>query len=282
MIKLLDSYRTQLFTDHVPKEVKHVSFSSLKKWKECPFRYMLEYIYEIDKFEGNIHTVFGTAVHGTMELLYGAKQAYLPIPSNRELRSRFDLLFELECDNLSIDASDRVEFANQGHRIVPLVYDRLVEEFGPFDVVSIEEELYEDIENTDIKYKGFIDMVIRLASGKYVILDWKTTSYGWNRYKRMDYYGTLMQSTLYKYYWCKKHGVALKDVQTYFVLLKRTVKDPSKCVEFFKVSNGPKSIDKALKVVKGMVTSLKNDMYPKLRSEKACRYCQYKEGEYCN
>ncbi len=44
-----------------------ISYSSLKKYIECPFEYYLNYILKIDRFEGNYSTRFGTLSHNYIE-----------------------------------------------------------------------------------------------------------------------------------------------------------------------------------------------------------------------
>ena len=46
---------------------KHISFSELKIWNECPYKHKLMYVDGIKNFLGNEHTAFGSAVHDTCE-----------------------------------------------------------------------------------------------------------------------------------------------------------------------------------------------------------------------
>ena len=46
---------------------KHISYSEIKVWDECPYKHKLVYIDEVKKFLGNEHTAFGTAVHEVCE-----------------------------------------------------------------------------------------------------------------------------------------------------------------------------------------------------------------------
>ena len=48
-------------------ELKRISFSELKNWKECPYRHKLIYIDKLPHFEGNEYTAFGTAIHAVCE-----------------------------------------------------------------------------------------------------------------------------------------------------------------------------------------------------------------------
>ena len=48
-------------------DIKRISFSELKNWKECPYRHKLAYIDKIPHFQGNEFTAFGTAIHAVCE-----------------------------------------------------------------------------------------------------------------------------------------------------------------------------------------------------------------------
>ena len=57
-------------------------------------------------------------------------------------------------------------------------------------------------------------------------LSYKTTSWGWNKFKKSDKLIAL-QLQLYKYFWSKKHNVSKdeqKNIKLCFLLLKRTAK----------------------------------------------------------
>ena len=47
--------------------IKRISFSELKNWKECPYRHKLIYIDQLEHFEGNEYTAFGSAIHEVCE-----------------------------------------------------------------------------------------------------------------------------------------------------------------------------------------------------------------------
>ena len=47
--------------------MSHISFSALKTWTECPFKFKLTKVDNIAGFEGNHYTAFGTAVHNVCE-----------------------------------------------------------------------------------------------------------------------------------------------------------------------------------------------------------------------
>lgn len=73
---------------------KHISFSELKTWAECPFKHKLTYIDKIKGFTGNAFTAFGTAIHSVCEHI--AKGELDPI----DYDEHFDLAFLCELKKL--------------------------------------------------------------------------------------------------------------------------------------------------------------------------------------
>ena len=56
---------------------KHISFSELKIWNECPYKHKLVYLEKVKEFKGNEHTAFGTAMHHVCEnLVVNSKADY--------------------------------------------------------------------------------------------------------------------------------------------------------------------------------------------------------------
>ena len=149
--------------------------------------------------------------------------------------------------------------------------------------VKAEEELYEDIEGFDLKFKGFIDAVIKVPKKKgegwiYWILDWKTAnSYGWKRQKKQDILMTA-QLILYKHFWSTKHNVPMSDIRCGFILLKRGGKPGNMC-DIVNVSVGPKSLDKGLKIMRSMIKNVQKQF--SLKNRNSCTYCPYKDTEHC-
>ena len=270
-----------------PTGKPHVSFSEIKMWKECPYRHKLFQIDKIDLNEPSPFLDFGTAVHEGCEFIVEKK-----IPNRlkleKDIREDWD---KYGFDNPEWIAKqpgwykyapveDWISWANNMWNEVP---DFLDETFENWETVKAEEELYEDIENSEMKFKGFIDAVIKVPKKKgdgniYWILDWKTAqSYGWRREKKQDILMTA-QLILYKYFWSRKHGIPLKDIRCGFILLKRGAKQGKVC-ELVPVSVGPKAIEKATKILRSMLKSVERGF--SLKNKNACTYCPYSGTEYC-
>lgn len=258
------------------KEIKRISYSELKNWKECPYRHKLIYIDKIDTFQGNEFTAFGTSIHAACEE---------SIPNN--LQNPIDLFrksFEVELNKLrqlevALDENLISDMYTQAIPICEQLLPAVKEYFKEFEVVSVEEEILEPItefESYGKKFKGFIDMVIKTDDGNYHIIDWKTCSWGWSSYKKTDAM-TNYQLTYYKNYFSKKHNIDQSQIKTYFALLKRTAKKQN--VEIFKVSSGPKKTDNSLKVLENAVINIERGTTVKNRLN--CKYCNFHKTEHC-
>lgn len=158
----------------------------------------------------------------------------------------------------------------------------LDETFSEWETVEAEEMLYESIENRDLNFKGYIDAIIKCKDSrgkeKYWILDWKTAgAWGWRRDKKQDILMTA-QLILYKHYWSRKHGIPLTDIRCGFILLKRGGKLGKIC-ELVPVSVGPKSLERANKIVGNMISAVRRGLF--LKNRNSCKYCDFLDTPHC-
>jgi len=253
-----------------PTRKGHVSFSEVKNWSECPWRHKLLYIEKKGTFEGNVHTFFGTAVHESCESFIKTKKMKPEIAVN---------MIRKEWKENGFD--DVESWCESAERILSEVPSFLDETFPGWEPYDAEEQLFESIDNHDLKFKGFIDAILKVPgkNGKFLywILDWKTTSWGWSPFKKRDFIVS-SQPRLYKVFWSKKHNIPESQVRTGFVLLKRSAKDGKRC-ELVTVSVGPKSRTKSLKIVDNMIKSVKKGVF--LKNRLSCKYCEFKDTSDC-
>ena len=270
-----------------PTGKPHISFSEIKTWKECSWKHKLTYVDKIDVFEPSPFLDFGTAIHEGCESL---------IEKSEPDRTKLILDIRNAWNEHGFDDPDWVEkqpgwykyhhcdewvdWANNMWDDVPRFLDK---EFPNWETVAAEEELYEEIEDSDIKFKGFIDAIIKVPKKRgdgfiYWILDWKTAnSYGWRRQKKQDILMTA-QLILYKYFWARKHNIPLGDIRCGFVLLKRGGSPGNMC-DLVSVSVGPKAIDRALKIMRSMIKMVNKKFY--LKNRNSCTYCPFKDTKHC-
>ena len=139
--------------------------------------------------------------------------------------------------------------------------------------------MFEDLDECDLKFKGFIDLVIKTQDGKYHIIDWKTCSWGWDSKRKADRI-TSYQLTLYKHFFAKKHDLDASNIETHFALLKRTAKTNN--VEIFKITSGAKKTKNALNLLNQSVYNIKNSRHVKNRLSCTAGYgCEFYKTKHC-
>ena len=265
--------------------MSHISYSELKEWVACPWKHKLNYIDKINEFKGNEYTAFGTALHTVCEnLVQSRSENTTPVFDPKVL---FQEEFLRNLKTLKDETPDLVlrpeivsDMRTQGEKLTEYIMPALAQYFGKFEIFGVEEKLYEEMPKQDYNFKGFIDLVVKTNDGKYHIIDWKTCSWGWDNRKKSEKMVTY-QLTLYKHFWCEKHNIDSKNVETHFALLKRTAK--KNLVEIFKVSSGDRKIQNALKLLNKALYNIKKSHHIKNRLSCYGRYgmCEYYKTEHC-
>jgi len=280
-----------------------LSWSSIQTFQKCPKRYKLKYVDKLVSYSSNEYTIFGSTVHDLLEELCN---------TNRDLKeNEFQDLFikrivESASSKFFIEwyntgknylLSDYLEefydkhyrkqliseMIEQGEFLIVKTLEELKNYFGEFQVISTEHEMNEEMSevksNSTWKIKSFIDLVIKTNDGKYHIIDYKTTNYDWDTNKRRDPLYTY-QLQLYKHFYCKKHDLNPKDVETYFILLKRNEK--RKKVEILRMSSGNKKNNNMLSMIDKTVQNIERGFFPPLGNFSDCRWCPFRRSEFCN
>ena len=260
----------------------HISFSELKEWVTCPWKHKLTYIDKIDKFIGSEHTAFGTAMHTICETLvqlentenYNAKKHF-----QEEFLKNLQELKELD-PAITLNTELVLAMRTQGDKLTEYVLPGLKKYFGNFKLISVEEKLFEPIENKDYDFKGFVQLVIQTSDKKYHVIDWKTCSWGWDQRKKTDKLINY-QLTLYKHFWCKKNNINPTDALTHFALLKRTAKNNH--VEIFKATSGQKKTENALKLLNKAIYNIQKQNHVKNKLSCYGRYgtCMFYNTPHC-
>ena len=120
----------------------HISYSELKIWAECPFKHKLMYIDKIKGFIGNEYTAFGGAIHSLCE------SAVVGALSEDDYEDFFQNSFRDELKKIEVTKPSLVmEMLEQANNISPNILPALDKHFGEYEVVSVEERLFEDIQN---------------------------------------------------------------------------------------------------------------------------------------
>lgn len=244
----------------------HISYSELVEFANvCQHRWNLNYLQNLRSNVYSIHFDFGTAVHEALEVYLTKKD---PVDVETAVQRFKDTMAKLTGENgkryeKPLPVKDYADLLGAGERILRAVKD--IPELKDAEVVHNEYPLFESIDRddgVDIKFKGFIDLVIKTKTkaknGDTVlyVCDFKTCSWGWGRETREDKWKHF-QIFLYKYYLCKKFNIDPKYVRTAFILLKKRPPKGTDPVEFFPVSAGPISVQRALNVLNENLTEMR-------------------------
>tara|TARA_A100001011_G_scaffold385900_1_gene460766 strand:+ start:591 stop:1367 length:777 start_codon:yes stop_codon:yes gene_type:complete len=254
------------------QNIKRISFSELKNWKECSYRHRLIYIDKKEYFSGNEFTAFGTAIHTACENKLLDPEIKAIDVFNKSFEQEISLL---ETFDLKLVEDMRKQAIPLCENILPAIKSN----FPDYKLISVEEEILEPITEFEAygkKFKGFIDLVIKTPDEKYHIIDWKSCSWGWGRDKRNNALISY-QLTYYKNFFSKKHNIEPKNIETYFALLKRTAAKDN--VEILRMTSGPKKVENSLKVLENAVINIERNNFIKNRLN--CKYCKFYKTENC-
>lgn len=254
---------------------EHISYSELKDWASCPFYHKKAWMEKVTTFEGNEYTAFGSAIHDVCE----KKLLKENIDEREVFQIGFDKrLQDLIQKNIEVNPTNIEQMKEAGPAILSEVDAALKDYFGDYEVFSSEEMLYVPIEDFNIYFKGFVDAVVKVGD-TYHLFDWKTCSWGWDSRKKAEKLVTY-QLTLYKHFFCQKHKIDPKKVETHFALLKRTAKKDR--VEIFRVTSGSKKTENALKLLYQAIYNISKGLHIKNRLSCLKPYrCQLYKTPHC-
>jgi hypothetical protein len=271
---------------------EHISYSELKQWKDCGWRHKLIYIDKLQTFEESPHLHYGTIIHDACEHYLKTKQLKLKEVEDKIIETWDVCGFDsddfviLQTNRALLDGwtykHEKVDkWVQWAKAMISALPGFLESTFPEWEYVAAEESLYEDINNTEVSFKGFIDCVIKVPTKgkyKYWILDWKTASgRGWSTEKKRDF--TIQsQVILYKHFWGLKHNVEMKDINCGFVLLKKVTKQEKAC-QLLKVSAGPVMLERSQKMISNMLKTLDKKMF--LKNKNNCKFCEFRGTEHC-
>jgi len=280
-----------------------VSFSQYSMWSSCPQQYKLAYIDGLSESTSNIHSVFGTAMHETLQhyldkvLKISKTQADKMINLKEFLKERMRETYIKESNNGETQIctkEEMVEFLEDGN--VLLDWFQKSKNFNRFfslkhdELVAIEQPINTKI-GDNVNFMGFIDLVIRdTFNGRYKIIDFKTSTRGWSKYQKADPVKNA-QILLYKKFYAELIGISEDMIDVEFIILKRKVEVvediPTHRMSRHVPANGKPSINKAWKGFKEFVDSVfdesgnyKNVEYPK-KPSKLCDWCEFL-GKHCD
>jgi len=282
-----------------------VSFSQFSTWSSCPQQYKLRYIDKLGESSANIHTIFGTAMHETIQhflsVMYGvSKKQAEEIDTDKLLLEwmRKEYIKETEklssgtiCTQLELE-----EFYGDGRRILEWFKKKLDKFYTKtgFELVGIEIPLNAKIKE-GVHLIGFIDIVMRdLSTGEIIIIDLKTSTMGWNKYQKADKLKNA-QIIIYKKYYSELFNIPLDKIKVEYQIMRRKMPEeapfPIPYVSKHIPASGKPTVNKVYSEFMEFVDSVFDDEgkfrdvpFPKNPGErkKNCKFCEFGQRGLCD
>jgi hypothetical protein len=282
-----------------------VSFSQYSMWSSCPHQYKLNYIDKLGESSSNIHTIFGTAMHETIQhylsVMYGvSKKQADEINKDKLLLERMREAYKSEAEKMSEGTPctqiQLEEFYGDGRRILAWL-DKHMHKFyskSGFELVGIEIPLNATIK-TGVHFIGFIDIVIRdLASNEIIIIDLKTSTMGWNQYQKADKMKN-SQILLYKKYYSELFNIPLQKIRVEYQILRRKLPEdsafPVPHVSKHVPAHGSPTVTKVYDEFMQFINTVFDDEgkfkdieFPKVpgAAKKNCKFCEFGNRGICD
>lgn len=284
---------------------KIVSFSQFTRYNKCPKSWELHYVRKKRFPDTSIHFVYGTAMHRTIQ--YWLHTLYTKsVKKSNELDLHATFLQELkdeytkaltENNNIHFSSKEQLsEFFADGCAILDFLKKKRTLYFSSrhTKLMGIELPLISVIDKSrsNVKLQSYLDLVFYDTKlKKYKIIDLKTSTKGWNDYKKKDK-NTTDQLVLYKKLLCDKFNIDPNNVDIVYFILKQKIDPdslwPVKRVSEFKPASGNISMNKVIKSFIEFIHDCFDEngnyidkSHPAIAGKNYfnCRFCPYNEHE---
>jgi hypothetical protein len=282
-----------------------VSFSQYSMWSSCPHQYKLNYIDKLGESSSNVHTIFGSAMHETIQhylsVMYGvSKKQADEINLDKLLLERMRENYKGEAEKMSegtpCTQEQLEEFYGDGRRILQWLNKHMHKFYSKsgFELVGIEIPLNATIK-PGVHFIGFIDIVLRdLASNEIIIIDLKTSTMGWNQYQKADKMKN-SQIILYKKYYSELFSIPLQKIRVEYQILRRKLPEdsafPVPHVSKHVPAHGSPTVTKVYDEFMQFINTVFDDEgkfkdieFPKVpgAAKKNCKFCEFGNRGICD
>ena len=160
---------------------------------------------------------------------------------------------ELKEKTVSIEPESYTEYCEDSKNII-IAFTNMTNRIkhfpsGKYEFIGIEDEIIMPIKN-NVEFICYIDVILKeKATGRYRIIDIKTSTSGWNHYQRDDE-AKVSQILLYKAFFSRKYNVDIDMIDVEFFILRRKLWEnyafPQSRIQTFIPKNNQPMVAKAL------------------------------------
>ena len=272
-----------------------ISYSQFSQWDKCPYTWKANYVDKAETFKGNIYTLFGSALHETIQAYFVCyyertiKEAdALPLEEilMYRMKESYKQSKEQHGDDFEVTKEEMAEFYQDGVDIIEEFLKRKSSYFKKknTELVGIEMNLNYELPK-DMRFVGYMDVVLHdTKTGRMRIVDIKTATMGWNKYMKADKNKT-NQLLLYKHFMAKQLEISEDKIDVEYFILKRRLYEnmmyPQKRIQSFSPASGKPSVNRVMTRLQEFIDECYDDKgkiianeYEKCEKHKKCRSCK--------
>ena len=281
--------------------MKSISHSQFTAYNECNLKWKLRYIDKLSLSGGNIHTLFGSAMHTDLQeyltTMYNksiveAEKLKLDVMLKEQMIKEFNII-RARWKMIPCEQKEMVEFYQDGVEIIKHFKKHRNKYFMKknYELVGIEVPIFMNVQE-GVQLKSFLDVVIRnKVSGRITIIDLKTSTRSWTDFHKKNFYKKA-QLLMYKQFYSEKFDVPLENIDVYFLILKRKIAKksdwPISRLQKFEPAHGKPSVNKTMKAFnefRELIFDSKGNhridrQYP-AKPGSACKFCEFYDTEHC-
>lgn len=298
-VSLIREYKVEKYDT---KENKNISYSQYSVYSTCAHQWYLSYPKKLAPYSPSIHTVFGTALHETI-------QQWLEVIYNESVKASN----ELDLSALLLDRMRKTykkERYNNGHKDFATpedlqsfyqdgldILEHLKKKRGAYFgtkstyLVGVEVPIIQKLKER-LYFKGYIDVVFyNQTLGRYLILDIKTSTRGWTEYDKKNE-TKISQLILYKQFFARQFNVDIEKIDVEYFIVRRKIYEGGdfvpKRVQSFSPAAGKIKVGKVAASLSAFVEDAFADEggyvekeYPKNPSKSNCNFCPFSKSPLC-
>ena len=283
---------------------KSISYSQMSMFNECPKKWSLQYREGHKSFTSSIHTVFGTALHETLQhyltVMYEQSGAAADRINTSEmleenLREEYKKQYKANNNQHFVSPDELREFYEDGVEIIRELSKDKTKYFGKrgWHLVGCEVPiiLTPHPKYQNVMFQGYLDIVLyHEPTNKIYIIDFKTSTFGWGSKEKKNEIKQF-QLLLYKKYFSELYNVPIENIEIEFMIVKRKVFESDlyviKRVQQFKPASGKVKLNKVTKSIDEFIERAFDrngykevDHQPKLNGN--CKWCPFYKTHLCS
>ena len=282
---------------------KNISYSQMSMFNECPKKWSLQYKEGFKQFTSSIHTVFGTALHETLQhyltTMYSKSGAEADRINTSELfeenlREEYKKQYEANNKQHFSSPEELREFYEDGIEIIRDFSKNRSKHFSKrgWHLIGCEVPLVltPNPKYPNVMFQGFLDVVLyHEPTNRIKIIDIKTSRAGWNKKAKKDEQKQF-QLILYKKYFSEIYNVPLENIEIEFFIVKRKLFESDKYVinriQTFSPASGKVKMNRVTKSITDFIEQAFNregfsdiDHQPQVNDN--CKYCPFHRTHLC-